>query len=168
MSMTGEYRRVTATQLEDLLGKVAQSPDAFSDHLYSEERRFDKQEPALSIGKGWQGIHFILNGDPDEVTSVAGSVVYGGQEVGADMSCGPVRYMTPSQVRSVSEALEAITEVGFKARFDQAAFRAADIYSGGDWSHPNDLPWLWERFSDLRNFFREGAGSNDAMLLYIA
>ena len=168
MSMTGEYYRITVTQLEDLLGKVAHNPEAFSDYLYAEPRQFDKKDPRLSIGKGWQGIHFILNGDPDEVTSVAGSVIYGGQEVGADMSYGPVRYMTPSQVQSVSETLELITEEEFNARFDPVVFRAADIYSGGDWSHPNDLPWLWERFSELRSFFREGANLGDAVLLYIA
>lgn len=168
MSMTGEYHRLTATSLEDLLGRVRHDPEAFSIYLYSELRRFDKRDSTLSIGKGWHGIHFVLNGDPDEINSLAGSVVYGGQEVGADMSYGPVRYMTPSQVQNVSKALEAITEEEFKARFDPAAFRAADIYSGGDWSHPNDLPWLWERFSDLRNFFREGAGFGEAILLYIA
>ena len=127
MSMTGEYRRLNATSLEDLLGKVRHDPEAFSIYLYSELHRFNKRDPTLSIGKGWHGIHFILNGDPDEINSLAGSVVYGGQEVGADMSYGPVRYMTPSQVQNVSKALEAITEEEFKARFDPAAFRAADI-----------------------------------------
>ena len=168
MSMTGEYRRLTAKQLEDLLDQVRNDPEVSASFLYFDTRQFEGEGAKLSVGKGWQGLYFILNGDPDEITTVEGNAVYGGQEAGADVSYGPVRYMTSTQVRDVSRALETVAEDDFKARFDPEAFRAADIYSGGDWSHPNDLPWLWEMFSRLRDFFRSGAVLGDAMLLYLA
>lgn len=74
MSMTGEFRRITSWQLEELLERVRHDPEAFADFWHPQTRTFDSPDLELSIGKGWHGIHFLLNGDPYEVTSVAGRV----------------------------------------------------------------------------------------------
>lgn len=166
--MTGEFRRIMSWQLEELLERVRHDPEAFADFLYPQMRTFDPPDPELSVGKGWHGIHFLLNGEPYKVTSVAGRAVFGGHEAGADLSYGPVRYMEPSEVKAVAEALRGIREEEFKSRFNPQGFREAGIYSAGDWSHPGDLPWLWETFQALRDFYSAGTECGDVMLFRLA
>ncbi len=168
MSMTGEFRRITGWQLDDLLEQVRHDPEAFAVYLYPPVRRFEPPDPTLSIGKAWHGVHFLLNRHPDEITCGAGRAVFGGKAAGADLSCGPVRYMTPRQVREVASALQSVAEAEFKSGFSPALFRAADIYTGGDWNQPSALGWLWESFVRLREFYREAAHYGDAMLLRLA
>ena len=131
MSMMGQYRRITLGQLYDLQDALRDNPAALSEYLYPEERSYDKPDPQLEIGRAWHGIHFLLNSKRYEGKLPLVNVVMGGTEIGEDLGYGPVRYLTPDQVKEVAAALSRIDRAELRERFDPAVFEAAGIYPRG-------------------------------------
>ena len=108
-------------------------------------------------------------GEKDGLPSVLNAVT-GGVELGDDLGDGPARYLLPQQVKQASQHLGILEQAQLRAKFDPAAFEAADIYPGG-WTvgEPDAaFEWLWLRLSAIREFFREAAQNNDVMLMYLS
>ncbi len=124
---------------------------------------------ALSIEKSWQAIHYILNGDPWQGTGPLGNTVLGGREIGEDLGYGPARFLTPEQVKETSKALDAFTPEQFTERLRDADFEANDIYvfSGEDPNDPDVIEELVGYYGDIRTFFKNSAGKNHGIVLYL-
>jgi hypothetical protein len=121
----------------------------------------------LSIDKAWHGVHYLLCGEVDEVTTLESQAVAGGTEFGEDLGYGPARYHRPSRVGEIAAALtrEGL-ESEMRARFDPARMESLGIYPGG-WQQSGELDWLVESFHRLREFYRAAADRKRAIVLAI-
>ncbi|HWI53117.1 MAG TPA: YfbM family protein [Symbiobacteriaceae bacterium] len=166
MGMIGAYKRLSAEQLQELLA----SPETITDLLYPDDDEDDiAEDPSMiDIDKAWHGLHFLLNGDPWSGEGPLFSVVLGGTEIGEDLGYGPARYLTPEEVKETAAALDNVTDVELRAKYDPAAFAAADIYPqiwGGDAAEA--LEYIMQSLTTVRAFFREAAEHGEAVLLYM-
>src|SRR5262245_49739364 len=105
MSMIGNYRRLSLSELSQLLT----TPESISDFLYSETQESASTDRELDIDKVWHAIHFLLCGSTWEGSYPLACVVMGGETIGTvDVGYGPTRYLMPQQVNDVANALENI------------------------------------------------------------
>jgi hypothetical protein len=159
MSMIGNYRRITADELQILF----KQPEKLDDLLYSEEGSFER---CLDIDKAWHAIHFLLNGEVWDGIEPYNMVVLGGEPISEeDVGYGPARYLTREQVKVVAKALSDITKTELLERFDAEAFNKADIYPQGI---QEDQDYIVENYKALVRFFNQAAESDDAMIIYIS
>src|SRR5262249_8104419 len=109
----------------------------------------------------------LLCGQVDQGDTLESQAVAGGIEFGDDLGYGPARYHGPPRVAEIASALSRETlESEMRARFDSARMESLSIYPGG-WRESGELEWLLEAFGRLRDFYRDAAGGNFAMLLAI-
>ncbi|OJH36045.1 YfbM family protein [Cystobacter ferrugineus] len=171
MSINGNFRRVSADQLRDLLA----SPEQVNDVVYPPEDEDSDDDTSsnadhLPMEKNWHGLHFLLTGTAWEGASPLNFIAAGGQRVGEeDVGYGPPRAFTPQQVKDISRALEGVDGEGLRRRFNARKMDELEIYPQG-WSD-NDaeesLESLLEDFDALRSFLREGAEQGQALLVYL-
>ena len=160
MSMIGCYMSLTREDVQ----KLVEDENYVEDLL--EDGGGDRQ--TLEIEKSWQGIHFVLNGDPWDGSGPLHNAVLGGKEIGEDLGYGPARLLTPDEVTETARALEAISVQEFQKRTESSDFSSADIYvySAED---PSEISSeLTEYFTEVRSFFNDAAKRHDGMLLYLS
>lgn len=176
MSITQSYRRVTETELARLLDDPDAAAAFFGDDIDEDDEDAyiafyaarDESDAFLDIGKAWAAIHFLLTGldplGPTEAPPPLGEAIQGGDPTEWEATYGVVRILPPDRVRATADALAAIDDDAFAARFDPAALNAARIYPGGDWDD-EALPWLSDVYAALRAFFADAAVRGDALLI---
>lgn len=158
MGMVGCYRRISADQLEALL----RNPETVEELVFSEE----EDGTVIEIDKSWHGIHFLLNGAPWSGEGPLFNVVLGGRELGeVEVGYGPARYLTPAEVQETNAALATVSDGELRARYNPEAFRTADIYVVNG-SNPEDLDYMMQYLSEVRQIFGQAAANGEAMLLY--
>jgi hypothetical protein len=179
MGMEASYRRIDAAEwdkLQQLLKSYsaldgedryeAYASIADSDELRSSDRY-------LTIDKDWHALHALLTGEfskPSNIQPVPpplGNVVMGGTETPIDATYGKVRFLTPEEVREVTDALSQITVQEPQARFDPIAFTAAEVYPNprpGGWDIEQLESLLWV-YPQLVGFFRDAAREGNVVLL---
>ncbi len=120
----------------------------------------------LKIGKDWQAIHFLLTGeaamDKTNAPPPLCNVVLGGTETEYQTDFGKFRYLKPSEVKEVVEALKLISLDNLRSRFSPEAFNAARIYPNpqpGGWE-TEELEQLLPEYVKLFEFFKEAAKQN--------
>jgi hypothetical protein len=162
MSMIGNYRRVSERTLNDLLA----NPQKISEYLYSEDGV--SSDESLDIDKSWHIIHFLLTGDAWESDPPWGDAVLGGTPISEeDMGYGPARYLTPMQVRAVSQALATVSPEQLIARWDERRVADAELY-----------PQIWDDslenreyvsiyYDELRSLFATAAKNSEAMIVWL-
>ena len=162
MGMIGGYKRISQEQLDELL----QSPDALEELLFGDEEADPHQ---LDVDKAWHGLHFLLNGEPWSGEGPLFNAVLGGTPIGEDMGYGPVRYLTPQEVRETAQALQQLNDADLRSRFDPAAFAAADIYPD-IWVRDGveGLDYVMTYLEEVRRFFLVAAEQGEGMLLFLS
>jgi hypothetical protein len=120
----------------------------------------------ISVDKAWQGLHFLLCGNPWGGELPLSHVVTGGEAIGEDQGYGPARYLTPFEVQEAAAALSAVSEGQLEARFDPEAMNAADIYPG-NWEDEENLPWVLDAFREVRQYYADASRKGYAMLIYL-
>lgn len=163
VSMTGNYIRISPTQLSEFQGK----PDSVVDFIFT--RTYDTEDDRqIDIDKTWHGIHFLLTGDPWKGEPPLFNAVMGGKQIGTeDPGYGPPRYLTPDQVRDVAQALSEIHASDLRSRFDPERFAREDIYPN-IWDEGEEaLDYLMDYYVELVRFFSSAAAAGDAVLLCI-
>lgn len=158
MSMIGCFRRLSRTELEELIA----SPETIFEHLDGVG-----DSSAMDVDKAWHGIHFLLTGNAWEVEDALGSAVIGGVEIGEDVGYGPARYLTPERVQEVAAALEGLTPEQFVERFDAGALEKNQIYPEIWGEGEGALEYLEEYYKELRSYYLAAAAQGEAMLLYL-
>ncbi len=166
MSITAWYTCVSPARLERLLVEVRGNPYAFEAFLFPEERSFEPPPPELMIDRNWEGLHSLLSFGRWKANPLLADAVLGGTKIGADVCCGPARYLTLEQVRKIAYALQGVSEEALRSSCDPVALNAAGLPPKGAWT-PESFSWLWESFVWVRDFFQDAAHYGDAMLLYI-
>ncbi len=119
--------------------------------------------PALSLDKNWQEIHEILTGSPKPSGDFLSNAIFGGAELGSDLGYGPARFLTPEQVKQISERLDSAEE----------HFRtSASTFAKDGFSSPTgeleSIDFYCELFTRLQAFYRKAAESGCPILLWFA
>ena len=133
MSMIKGFVSLPQTELDHLI----LNPDLIPSWVIEN----DGSERHLNIDKAWNGIHFLLMGNVWSDLPPLGNVICGGVEIGDDVGYGPVRYLTPKQVRQVARALNWKSDESLVKRYVPADMMAADIY-----------PWMWDDGQEALDF----------------
>ncbi|CAN5432817.1 YfbM family protein [soil metagenome] len=165
MSMIGNYLRLPEAELQ----KVLEKPEDILEFLYPEDDSEPFGDRHLDTDKAWQLTHFLLTGDAWVGAEPLRNAVLGGTEIGEeDVGYGPARYLTPSQVKSTSEALAAIYPEQLWQRFDLDAVRKSKIYPSGWEGNEMDRTYIVEYYTSLQTFFAAAAvEEQQAMILYL-
>lgn len=82
-------------------------------------------DASLRMDKEWHGIHFLLTGDAWSTDGEYCSIVFGGTEIGPDISYGPARMLTAQQVADIASKLQALSLDDLRSRFNPAEMTAA-------------------------------------------
>ena len=120
-------------------------------------------EESLSLEKSWHTLHYLLTGKPEGAPPPLGDAILGGTEIGEDVGYGPVRFLTPKQVRDVADALSKVTLDDLADRFDVDLMSAANIYA----CKGEELESINFYFSNLMHYYVAASARGNAMLLYL-
>ncbi len=161
MGMIGNFMQVSPEQLDSL----KQRPDSVGEYLFPEDGELPN---CCDIDKAWQGIHFLLAGDPWQGEGPLGQVVLGGTELGEDLGYGPARYLTADQVKEVAQAIQPIDRDELSSRFEPQAMAEADIYSFHLEDAEDDLNYYLTYYDELKRYYTAAAANGQAMLLFLA
>jgi hypothetical protein len=147
-------RAVLREVQEGDLARLEQAEQAFA--------LFNRTESVvLSLEKSWDGLHRLLTASGSEVE--LGFVYKGGTEVGAHLSYGRARLLSPDFVSRLDAALKSLSDDQFWAGFDAAKFEADDVYPS-IWDEP--VEELREEyvyyFHELQKFLDRAAKSIEA------
>ena len=164
MGMIGKFAAVTPVQLQSLIDGSSQALS----FLISEEVD-NKPTEQLDIDKAWQGVHFLLTGEPYSNDSSLAKAIFGGTEVGDDLGFGPARYLTPEEVKEVAAALRDVSKEDLVQRYVPSAFEEANVYPTGIWESESDVAfdYLLHAFESMLTFYESIAARGDAVLLCI-
>jgi hypothetical protein len=167
MSMRGCYRRIAPAELRRLVS----NSNGIEDFLSPDEEIYAAlpAELFLEVDKAWLPIHYLLCGTMDEQSGPLGNVVLGGSPIGPDLSYGPARYLTPSQVQEAAQALAAIPVNDLMDRFDKKKMIEAGALSAySDADENEDRAYIAFHYAALQRFFQDAANTGDAILLWIS
>ncbi len=174
MSITMSYRRLSPAKFEELkIDSEATQEFFYGEHAYDGmsvyNDDFDSSATRLRIEKEWEAIHYLLTGEIEfgsENASPLHKVVMGGTPTEWECSYGPIRFLTPTEVQEISQALaqtpESILRANFEARGD------VEIYAQEDnWTDESDDDWeiLLNTYSFIVRFFAEAVAAQQIMLL---
>lgn len=122
----------------------------------------------MDIDKAWQGIHFLLTGNPWSEEPPLGLVICGGIEFGEDVGYGPARYVLPEEVKAISESLAPLNEETLSKRYDPASMSAQQIYPE-IWGQEDDdaLGYLLSYFLEVKRLYTEAALAGNAVVHYL-
>lgn len=159
MSMIGNYLMVD----EETINGIKSGEIDISEFLYDVVHNDDEY---LYIDKAWHAIHYILCGQSWEGELPYFNAVLGGTEINdEDVGYGPARYLTPSEIKEVYEAIKNITEKEFKSKFDYKELTKNDIYPQFDSNEEADYVWCY--FNEVQDIFKRASLNGKYMLLYI-
>lgn len=159
MSMIGNYLMAD----EETINGIKSGEINISEFLYDTEHNDDEY---VDIDKAWHAIHYILCGQSWEGEVPYFNAVLGGTEINdEDVGYGPARYLTPSEVKEVYEAIKNITEEEFKSKFDYEELLDNDIYPQFD--SDEDADYVWGYFEDVQEIFKRASLKGKYMLLFI-
>jgi hypothetical protein len=196
--MYASLRRITTQQLTDLQAQ----PELTEKYADPDDNEYGAAEwypagPMLDLDKSWQLIHFLLTGDPWNGEPPLKDAILGGTPLGGELGYGPMRYLTPDQVRSVAESLSGVQEQRLRAAFDPAKLAREEVYPGLWLPQPQAVPkqrglfgrrqpgpsedlaeshrkdmadfldFTMEKFRALASFYADAARRGDAVLSWL-
>ena len=164
MSMTAAFVAISPEELEALLAEPEQVSELFFERLESQE-----QTQALDIDKSWNGIHFLLTGEPYGGEPPNSLPILGGVEIGPELGYGPARYLQPAQVAQASQLLASTPVEVLRSRYQPKALEEADIYPSGIWQEEGEqaFEYLAHWYELLRGFYAQASSRGAAMLLAV-
>ncbi len=160
MGMCAQFFRID----DDKVAAMLSNPK----EIYGFAEDIDADGPDyLDIDKAWAGIHFLLTGDPYGGDLPLGFILSGPPIGDEDLGMGPALAKRAETVKSISDALEVVTEETLKERFDNDEMIGEGIYAMG--GHPgDDLEYLTSNFIALKAFIKAAADSGSGIIHYIS
>jgi hypothetical protein len=155
-----------------LLG-AAISPSQMGDATANEKLLISalrtKDGSTVYLDKAWHGLHFLLTGTAYDANSILGQAILGGRPIGEDQGYGPMRVVSPEQVKDIAAALSKVTPEELSARYDPPALDKARIYPT-TWVRdgPEGLKYLLSFFGPFQAFYKRAAENGQAVVLIIA
>jgi hypothetical protein len=159
MGMIAYYLPLDEALFEGLLTGKIDAAEYLGERSLAEDEFFD-------VDKAWQGIHFLVCGDPWEGSGPLFDLILGGTELAAtDSGCGPARILSPERVKDCARAVESLDFESFRSHYDWKAFLEKEIYPRFD---HDEFDYFAYYFSLLRDFFKTTAESGSGLLLLIS
>ncbi|MET8828264.1 YfbM family protein [Streptomyces sp. NPDC004610] len=167
MGMTGEYVRLSASDLDRALGDIDWAQQRVGELAEAEDAAESPlPEPRLhSTGKTWHALDFLLRRRAFPV-----DIVFGEEDIpGApDWGHGPPRFLTPDRVGAAARALADLTPEALGENVPEAELAAAEIYPQGIWDRDGgELDWVLSEYHDLTRFFRIAARYRQGVVMWI-
>ncbi|MCC6551731.1 MAG: DUF1877 family protein [Polyangiaceae bacterium] len=130
------------------LAKLDATPDLVRELL---EARHDTQIPGLlDLGKTWDALRILLEGERAEGPIGDAIVARTGRQIGPRLEYGRARVLDAKRVREVAAALEALPEGLVEARYATLASRDAHGGWGKDVIAPRDPKYVRERAKEAQ------------------
>ena len=160
MGMVCELRQISAAYARNLVDNPDEVLD-YMDDFEAGKLAADAQGEAISLDKAWHGLHYLLTGTAWEGEEPSCYLVSEGEQVGDeeqhDVGYGPARVLSPSQVAEFSRAVNELTSVEIRRRFDASDMTKLAIY-----------PEIWDRqgpdAQDNYDYLEQAAGELDGFL----
>lgn len=118
----------------------------------------------VDLGRAWHGLHVLLNGSAWGGTPPLYDAILGGTPLGDPTTYEPIRYVDPSGVQAVVEALPEVGEL--VPRFTHRALKQAEAYPDDAWEQADVLTeLLLPAYAQLVTLFTEAAAAGDSVLI---
>lgn len=132
-----------------------------------QQQEADKKE--FSLNKDWHVLHYALCGTGEGGDAPLSFVVFGDKEFPEmeDVDYGPVRYLTPEQVRQVSAALRNIEPTSLLSKLNCEDAKKKRIYLDHTLNDLNNWTYLPELFIELQKFYLDAAEQGNGMIMKI-
>ncbi|WP_229074949.1 YfbM family protein [Actinoplanes sp. DH11] len=157
----GVYFAITPEQEQSLL--AADDNDEVADILEDLEESWSDATLRVDTDRAWDAIHRCLAEgtlDPDSGEYPLSHAVLGGRHLHDEYY---VVHLAASQVRDVSEALQAVDPAWFRRRFD--AIDDPDYDGARDAA---DFDYTWTNFVDVREFYARAAAAGRPVIFTAA
>src|SRR5690242_237292 len=100
-------------------------------------RGWQASHPVVAVDGAWQGVHYLLTGDPWEGPHPAADVVCGGRLLTEDGTEGlgmDVIYLAPDRVKSAADHLAATDFREIAGRYDVARMAELGVQGADEWA----------------------------------
>jgi hypothetical protein len=164
MSLGVHFALDSATETRVLALAEAGNDEALLELLAEIEETWHERR-TCHHDKAWDALHRTLTDGKLEYangTYPLGAAVLGGRQLIAGEREYTISYLSASQVRDVTEALDVIEEDWFRQRY--FALGETDYYGPVD---EDDLDYTWADFSDTREFFARSAEAGLAVIFTV-
>lgn len=133
------------------------------------QNALEREGRILEIGKSWDALHFLLTGrrtfgDECVVPRNLHNAVGGGTDTPYESAVGFVRWLSSTEVRDTSAALDALNENGLRENFMRNLQLAGNIYN---FNGQDKLEPLMICLARVREFFQLAAQNGDIILFSI-
>lgn len=159
MGIRAFFASITRQTLEQFL----EDPDKVEAMLYPDD---DIEPPnSMDLDKAWHGLHYLLTGDPVDGEPPLSLAILEGAEIGPELDYGPARYLTPDEVKTVAQALAALTPEALAQRYDPHEMEEKNVYPAM-WAEEGDegLEYLLSHYSALQQFYTDAAARGDVVI----
>ena len=122
---------------------------------------------SLDLDKMWHVLHFLMTGEPWEVDTPLSRALFGNAKLGPGTGYGggPAGFLTPQEVREVTEALSSVTHQALRQRFSLERLNAGDIYPGNFEDH--EIEVLIRDFDRLVAYYRDAMKCGNGMVMAV-
>ena len=152
----------------DKLQEYLDNPESFEKDLMTLED--DKANSSLYLDKSWEAIHFILTGT--KIGSGAKPLslaIYSEQffDEEQDLGMGPASYLSPEQVKEISNILDKLDEAYLKEKYKPLEMTNIGVYPNFWDKDPTLFDYVADNFQQLKAFYRDAASKNFAIASYM-
>jgi hypothetical protein len=129
-------------------------------------RRRHPAESVVNVAWAWQGLHYLITGDPWDGEAPGSDVVCGGRlltEDGADELGMDVIYLAPDRVKPVADHLTSTPFDVLARRFDVQKMIAAGVQGATGWTAETRERVFRPAYSGLSRFFTAAATEGQAV-----
>ena len=130
-------------------------------------RRRQPAEQVIEVAGAWQGLHYLITGDPWDGRAPESDVVCGGRLLTEDGSAElgmDVIYLAPDRVKPAADHLGSTPFAEVAPRFDVPKMIAADVQDAAAWTVETRDRVFYPAYVALTRFF--AAAANDGQAIY--
>ncbi len=125
---------------------------------------------SLCLDKSWDAIHYILTGAKlGSGERPLALIIYSEQffDEEQDLGMGPASYLTPDQVKEISNILDKLDNSYIKQKYSAVEMTKIGVYPGFWDKDPSLFDYVSDNFNELKNFYRNAATKNHAIASYM-
>jgi len=166
--MIGMFLRINKNELEEYINDSS----LFENRIDAEE---NFEEPSsCDIDKSWDALSFLITGvGPTELDKARPPLtwtIFGAYilDENQDLGYGPANYLTPEQVKELNNALKKLSDLDLQKNYDFEKMNNLDIYPNFWTDQRDEMTYLLQHFSKLKDFYATAAINDQAVISYLS